>query len=335
MKIRNLFRLDKSNNFGLYLALALIFVLLILLISSSLMQSYRLEVRRAKTIANNTNLLINSYFDGTISTVDAVLRGVGMDLIADPKFCSAERKKCAQLIAARLEFAPELADIFYADESGELISSQSSEIKRRVSISERDYFIEHKNNPNSQLIVSKSVKGKLTGAWLITLSRRMTGKNGKFLGVVFGTLRLSAIENFLKVFETGANGSTSIFSADNYTLMVRYPIIENLIGKKIENSPVFKQFKESGVEEGYVNARSALDGVYRINKYRLNKKLGLIIVSSVAESDYLTEWKQRAQITGAAFLFLSIISIYLLYRLIAVQLHLQGTICCIQKKWQY
>ena len=57
--------------------------------------------------------------------------------------------------------------------------------------SDEEYFQIHRDQPDAGLFISRPMLHH--GAYAIVLSRRITGADGRFLGVVAGSIRFSAI----------------------------------------------------------------------------------------------------------------------------------------------
>jgi hypothetical protein len=73
-----------------------------------------------------------------------------------------------------------------------VISSRSTTADPRLDLTDRDYFQAHQYRPDIGLYISRPFKGRLERREdRIALSRRLAGEDGKFAGIVVGTLRLS------------------------------------------------------------------------------------------------------------------------------------------------
>ena len=73
-----------------------------------------------------------------------------------------------------------------------IICSRSTTVDLRLDLTDRDYFQVHQHRPDIGLYISRPFKGRLERREdRIALSRRLAGKDGKFAGIVVGTLRLS------------------------------------------------------------------------------------------------------------------------------------------------
>ena len=65
------------------------------------------------------------------------------------------------------------------------------------------------------------------------LTRRVSGPNGEFLGIVAGVAELRYFEDFYQAISTEGE-SVSLFRHDG-TILARYPRVEKMIGEKISS----------------------------------------------------------------------------------------------------
>src|SRR5437762_2805196 len=65
---------------------------------------------------------------------------------------------------------------------------------RSCNLTDRDYFRAHSSDDSVGTYIGGPTQGRTTGEWFVGISRRLSGPEGSFAGVVMGSLRLSYFE---------------------------------------------------------------------------------------------------------------------------------------------
>jgi len=106
-----------------------------------------------------------------------------------------------------------------------VISSRSKTADPRLDLTDRDYFQVHQQRPDIGLYISRPFKGRLERREdRIALSRRRADKDGKFAGIVVGTLRLSYFRDLFSRLNVGQHGVITLARSDG-TILMRHPSI--------------------------------------------------------------------------------------------------------------
>src|SRR5450755_1175464 len=86
--------------------------------------------------------------------------------------------------------------------------------------SDEEYFQIHRDQPGAGLFISRPMLHH--GAYAIVLSRRITGDDGRFLGVVAGSIRFSYFHDLFGRLQLGDDDTISVLRHDG-TLIMRTP----------------------------------------------------------------------------------------------------------------
>jgi diguanylate cyclase (GGDEF)-like protein len=103
---------------------------------------------------------------------------------------------------------------------------------------EEEYFTVHRDNPDAGLFISRPILHR--GAYAIVLSRRITGPDGSFQGVVAGSLRFTYFHELFGRLQLGEGDTICVLRADR-TIIMRRPFDLDVIGKKLGDMPRGKQ----------------------------------------------------------------------------------------------
>jgi hypothetical protein len=96
--------------------------------------------------------------------------------------------------------------------------------------SDEDYFKVHRDQPDAGLFISRPLLHH--GAYAIVLSRRVTGADGRFLGVVAGSIRFSYFHDLFGRLLLGPEDTITVLRHDG-TVIMRTPFDLDLIGKNL------------------------------------------------------------------------------------------------------
>jgi len=80
--------------------------------------------------------------------------------------------------AARL---PQVQNLIIIDENGMALVDKLPTTDR-ISFADREYFQHHRSHQDRVAHVGKPVRGKVTGDWVITITRRIDHPDGTFAG---------------------------------------------------------------------------------------------------------------------------------------------------------
>src|SRR3982075_956394 len=83
--------------------------------------------------------------------------------------------------------------------------------------SDEEYFQIHRDQPDAGLFISRPMLHR--GAYAIVLSRRITGADGRFLGIVAGSIRFSYFHDLFGHLSLGPDDSISVLRHDGTVIM--------------------------------------------------------------------------------------------------------------------
>ena len=104
--------------------------------------------------------------------------------------------------------------------------------------SDEEYFTVHRDHPDAGLFISRPMLHR--GAYAIVLSRRITGADGSFLGVVAGSIRFSYFHDLFGRLHLGPDDTITVLRHDR-TVIMRTPFDLDIIGKNLSDCPACKR----------------------------------------------------------------------------------------------
>jgi diguanylate cyclase (GGDEF)-like protein len=164
--------------------------------------------------------------------------------------------------------------------------------------SDEDYFKVHRDQPDGGLYISRPMLHR--GAYAVVLSRRITGADGRFLGVVAGSIRFSYFHDLFGQLTLGPADTITVLRRDG-TIIMRTPFDLDLIGKNIGNVPGVKRALSE--TSGSYTATSVIDGNKRLYIWR-NGTRPLVVLVGKPWDNILRLWRTEAIRIGTTMMAL-------------------------------
>ncbi|GAB4218012.1 MAG: hypothetical protein Fur007_22130 [Rhodoferax sp.] len=155
-----------------------------------------------------------------------------------------------------------------------LYSLSNLPLQRPVDLSDREHFRVHREATSNQLYISKPVLGRASGKWSIQFTRRLSGRDGQFLGVVVVSLAADYFAKFYQDINLGPNGVVALYGLDGQP-RVRTPGLQTDLAPNLDDAALLAKVS-AGSERGFFVHRSALDGIPRLFHYRAIKGYPLV-----------------------------------------------------------
>ena len=184
------------------------------------------------------------------------------------------------------------------DASGKLIADASTLDPVSENRADEDYFQVHRDNPHAGLYISRPMIYR--GAYSIVLSRRISGEDGKFLGVAVGSIRFTYFHELFARLQLSGNDSICVLRKDR-TIIMRRPFELGIIGKKLSDMP---RGKQPGVAPGGMfSGVGPVDDIPRLY-VRVASNSPLIVVVGRPIADVFSLWRTEAIRIGALMMAL-------------------------------
>jgi hypothetical protein len=131
----------------------------------------------------------------TLQTVDIMLRSVAVANRDGTLPPLDSRRMHEQLVAQRDQFS-DVTALFITDAQGMRLNSSTSYPSARASVAGSTLIQGLQTRPAGDAYVGESVRGIVSGRWLVPLARRLDGRDGHMEGVVGALMDASYFNNF-------------------------------------------------------------------------------------------------------------------------------------------
>ena len=251
-------------------------------------RSFSLNVARIQ--AQNLADSLAQQVARSIDLIDVPLREI-QDRVATDGLGPADAPDIQAALLRRARITPQARDLVVLDRNGEWLAS-SIQKPNGVGAGGRDFFLDHRDNPERGLMVSPPYMSRASHRLSIAVSRRLEDAQGHFAGVVLAAMDLSFFDGLYKSFSVGEQGAVVLFRADGIVL-ARRPFVADTLGRSVAEGPLFHEHV-SNADTGSFIAVSMIDNVRRMETYRRLRELPLVVLIATAEDDALVGWRREA-----------------------------------------
>ena len=198
-----------------------------------LLDMRRGEEALAHQTLENLAATIDSDISRNIELYDLSLRAVASGMVM-PEIQDVSKPIRQLILFDHAATAKHFGAIQVFDAEGRLTIDASTLDPAPENRSDEDYFKVHRDQPDAGLYISRPMLHR--GAYAIVLSRRITGADGRFLGVVAGSIRFSYFHDLFGRLSLGPDDIITVLRRDG-TIIMRTPFDLDLIGKNIGDVP--------------------------------------------------------------------------------------------------
>jgi diguanylate cyclase (GGDEF)-like protein len=262
-----------------------------------LLDMRRGEEALARQTLENLASTIDSDISRNIELYDLSLRAVASGMVM-PEINDVSKAIRQLILFDHAATARHFGAIQVFDAEGRLTIDASTLDPAPENRSDEDYFKVHRDQPDAGLYISRPMLHH--GAYAIVLSRRVTGADGRFLGVVAGSIRFSYFHDLFGRLNLGPADTITVLRHDG-SIIMRTPFDLDLIGKDISDvSGVKRALSEPS---GWYTGTSVIDGEKRLYIWRDGNRPLVVLVGKPWNS-ILDLWRTETIRIGATMLAL-------------------------------
>jgi diguanylate cyclase (GGDEF)-like protein len=256
-------------------------------------------IRDASIDAGNIATVLAEQTSRSLQAVDIVLAEVQDRLrltgitAADDLRVALKGRDTFEFLRDRLSGLPQADVIALADDHGEIVNLSREWPAPRVNISDREYFRYFAEMYDTKTYIARPVLTRVSGRAVIFLSRRISGANGEFLGLVLVGLQPTYFRNIYESI-TALRRQNFELVRDDGSVIVSYPHQEVLGARIARDSPWHAVASEGG---GEYRVRDAT-GAFQIGASRAAGRYPLYVNVTVPESAALANWEARTILIG-------------------------------------
>lgn len=228
---------------------------------------------RDDTVANvfrqNDNLAIafEEHINQTIKSVDQIALILRREYLTRGTQMTIGGYTENNIVDARL-----FNNLVVIDEHGDLALSQVA--AKKESYSDSEYFLHHQNNARDELYIGKPVIGRITGKWIIPMTRRINKADGGFGGIVLLSVNPEYFIRFYRRTDTGRDGLFDLVGFDGIS-RARQSGATPSFGTDMSTSATLRAREK--VRNGRLTTAGEREGIARYVSYRTLKDYPLMV----------------------------------------------------------
>lgn len=201
--------------------------------------------------------------------------------------------------------------MFFVDAAGISRASSVSLPSPQVDASERDYFLYHRDHRGPAPFLSSLSQSKITGLWVVYLTRRVDDPQGNFRGVVGMSIRVNAFDDLYSTMGLPQDSVLNVFRSDGAPLF-RHPFVEAFPTTDITNLELYRHVIQH--QNGFTTSVSPYDGKEKIAGFTLGRQYPLLVLLAGDVGQVFEAWQTTAwQLTGLGALILGLLVVLVVY----------------------
>ena len=258
---------------------------------------YRDRIADEQVDTHNLAIAMAAQTARTFQAIDLVLRETG-DMVrasgaTDPgrfrELMASE--KIHRYLVDHLRSLPQLDALTLIDATGQIVNFSREWPVPAIDTVDRDFYAYWRSHDDAGVFIGAPVINKVTGAWVLTVTRRIDGPNGELLGIALGVIDLRYFEDFYREIRTSEGESLSLFRRDGM-LLARHPRVDSMIGEQLSrDSPWYADVERGG---GTYRTPGYIDGTPRIVSVETVEDYPLAITVGITEAVALAPWGQQS-----------------------------------------
>ena len=283
------------------IALGVLVAALIVGFAAGIIWKLRVETRDI-AVRNGHDVLTSIAHDveRTVDSYDLSMQSVVVD-VASPALMSLPPEVRHRVLFDASIRARYLGPILVLDEHGSVVV-ESADSPRSGDFGGQDFFEYHRTHAGQRLHIGHPFRAP-SGEYRVPLSHRVTTADGRFGGVVVGTIEVAYFLDLFSRIDLGDQGLISIV-LDDGTMLARSPFRDIDVGRSLRGTRPYEEMRLMG--SGAIEGFAATDGVERLFTFQPIGALPLLL--SVAQSTHAVygSWQDRAMlISGLTLLLLA------------------------------
>ena len=245
----------------------------------------------------NLATTIDSDISRNVELYDLSLRNVASNMV-EPELAGISKRLLHLILFDHAATAKHFGTIQVFDAAGNLLHDSGTFDATPENRADEDYFRVHRDNSDAGLFIDRP--GQYRGAYSVVLSRRITGKDGAFLGAVVGSLRFSYFHDLFGRLTLAPQDVIAVLRHDGVVIM-RTPFDLDVIGKDLgQGHGVQRLFVE---QSGSFSGSGAVDPIDRLYTWRDSSR-PLVVVVGKSWTDIFAIWRRQAFRVGGIMLAL-------------------------------
>jgi len=270
------------------------------LAGTALLSSRATHDERASITVRNTAGAMQQAIGAQVELIDLLLSVTVLDIDRARRDASDGPDELQRILVSRYGLLPGLQVLRITDALGAVRYGTGLPVSTPINLSDREYFVRARDDPDAGLVISEPVFGRTSREWVVVLARRLSAPDGSFAGIVYVSLATRRLNHVLTSANLGRDGAISLRSAN-------LRVITDWADGRVDSegsrgrgnvSPQLRAAVAAHPDGGLYTARSEIDQVERINAYAPVAGHRLYIVAGLGVSEFMAPWRTQARLVA-------------------------------------
>ena len=187
-------------------------------------------------------------------------------------------------------------NIVVLDAAGNAIASSQSALPPGFNNADREYFRYFATHTNDELHISPPSISRLSGHWVLMMSRRVSNPDGSFAGVVTGAIMLDYLRGLFAAAGVDHAGTVTLYGPGG-TIAMREPYDHRQIGLSIADSVSYREILKA--KSGSLIGPAMLGQGDRQFEFTQVGDYPLQLSTAVLPTEIYADWQQKALSLGS------------------------------------
>lgn len=271
------------------------------------------EVKLNDTIAVTANITqtMSEHAGNTIKLADLLLADLVERIEAGGEVAYTEPLE--RFMAERVARTAVLADLSVYNDDGELAIDFPTAPGTPAPVEEQ--LRRHRADAGNTVHIGAPARDRLSGEWVLPLSRRLSKPDGTFGGIVTGSLRIKVLQDYYAELKLGGSGNLQV-ALESGPLVMMLPNADSQIGKDMRPSALFHAWRQRPAQgAAFLTTLQRGQEVEHLYSYRRLKSYPVLVAVILPTDAILADWWDSAYLSTAGVSLLMLIQLWLGIRL--------------------
>jgi len=238
----------------------------------------------------SSSFLMEEHAVGTLNAADQVIQRA-RDIIGNANLKGLRRDRD---VWSRLrdvaDSQPSVVMLRVLDTDGATVFETTNFPSQPVHLADWAYFQEPKSG--ASVYVGAAVLDPTVGKPVFTLSRRLEGQGGQFIGVVLAAIDTTYFNQVYQRLRPAPRSSAGLIRAADGTYLARDPVWEQFVGRSV--GPWYEFVAQQEIlGPNTFKAPSPIDHIWRYYAYRPVAGYPLVVFAGESVDDVMAQWRRR------------------------------------------
>ncbi len=243
--------------------------------------------------------------DQSLAVAERALGSICSDIKRKGGITGLQEQQLHQLLKQEIDGIHQVESALVVDSRGRGIANSHEYPMEKSLFTDREYFRHHRKNRTERFFLGQTVKSRVLGGWVFTISCRLNRPDGSFDGLVAISFKVDYFDQFYQSISTHQQMQTLLLRTDGWPLAVT-PSDEKVFKVNIRGKLLLSRYIDETPFGLFRNKQALLDNLDRqIAFARLDHPYeNLVAVVSLPRETILADWRRQLafNVVGALIL---------------------------------